>query len=293
MFDKIEFSDIYKFISSIGIVLIVAAVLIPLFIFQIDLVKNYKDVDVSQLTVELQETIEYQNKALNNVFKYWWIISGLLFIAGIAISVIGVLKWKTRQDVIDKLQDLDLLEKEKLIQEAPISDVAQKIEEDAEEINETNQDKELFKEKYKTLEKRVIESIDVNNQDIQIRHNAKVGSFVYDLIIIKRISLKESVHKVCEIKYYQKEIFYSYIQHGVSSFLLSISNYLNNLSPGPMGSISSSFYIIWICNSNSQLLQLHSYAEKAKQFSRNKGVNLNIIITLESNIEIIKDELLK
>lgn len=290
MLDKIDFSDIYKFLSSIGLVLIVAAILIPFFVFQIDLSKNH-NIEINTISNLVKQSIQYQDFAINIVLKLWWGFSAILLIIGVILFILGLTKWKKRQKVLDKIQDIDLYYKEQLIKEANSKEIINKAEEDADDICDANFNKRSFLQHYKFIELKVINAIKTNNSNIRIVPNAKLGNFVYDLIIIERVSNNERIHKICEIKYYQKEIFYSYLHRGVSSFLLSISNYQNYMVKDDRR-IHLKFYMIWICNSIEQKERLVSYRKKAKEFSKNKGVNLEIIIKQDSEIESLKNELL-
>lgn len=289
MLDRIDFSDIYKFLSSIGLALIVAAILIPFFVFQIDLSKNHI-LDTNTIPEIVKDSIQYQDCAINLVLKFWWIFSIILLVAGGILFLIGITKWNKRQEILDKIQEMDLRNKERLIKEANSKEISNKAEEDAEEINESDFNKRAFLQHYKSIELKIINSIKTNNPNIRIAPNAKLGKFVYDLLIIERLSNNERIHKICEIKYYQKEILYSYLHRGISSFLLSISHYQNYLVKDDRR-IRLKFYMIWICNSIEQKNRLVSYKDKAMKFSKSKGVNIEIIIKQDSEIESIINEL--
>ncbi len=291
MLERIDFSDIYKFLSSIGLVLMIAAIFLPMFLFQLDIVKNYQNTDSKIISNTVKQSIQYQEKLICWLLTWWWVISGLCFIIGLIFFTHGIKKWSKRQAVLDKMQDLDLQEKEKIIIPASQEEVNKKLNEDVDEIEDDNSKKPSILQSYNLIENKVFNSIRTNDPNIKINHNARVNTFIYDLIIIKRVSYQEKLHKVCEIKYYQKEIFYSYVQHGISSFLLAVGNYEKYVAADDRR-INVKYYMIWICTSQDQKKRLELYIDKALTYSNEKGVRLTIILKLDSELDSIKDELL-
>jgi hypothetical protein len=290
MFDKFEFSDIYKFISSIGITFVAFAFAIPIILFQIDVLKYYKTDNFNKFPETIHKSIEIQQSLVYYSLKFWWAISSVFLILGFSIFLYGICRWKKRQNVLDKIQDLDLESKENNIKIANKTEINTKIKEDAEEINSAGKDRLSFISSYKSIERKIFDATQIYKPNIKITRNAKVGKYIYDLIIIKRISAIKRIHKVCEIKYYQNSLLYSTIQHGIANFLLSISNYKNEISVDDRR-IEFEFFMIWICK-DSVFNILKAYSIKAKQFSKNKGINLKIIILHEKDIDNIYDKLL-
>lgn len=287
MIDKIEYSDLYKFLSSIGLVLIVASLSIPFFIFQIDILKHYRNLNLKVISEISRKSIQIQENSINLILNYWWILSGFLFLGGAIILFIGIKKWNKRQKVCDKTQDISLQEKEKLIQPASAKAINKKIEDEADLEGSAQSTIMAALKNYKSVESKVVDAVKTVSPSIKINPQARVGNFVYDLIIIERKSPVESIHKVCEIKYYQKEIFYSYIKHGVSSFLLAAENYQKIMVLGD-NRIRIEYYLIWICINDEQIHRLGTYVNMAERYSIEKGIKLNIILKKESEINSIK-----
>lgn len=71
MLDKIEFSDIYKFLASIGIGLILAAFLLPIYLFQIDLLKNYRNIDIVRIAYTMKQSIQSQDTLSYLLMNNW------------------------------------------------------------------------------------------------------------------------------------------------------------------------------------------------------------------------------
>ncbi len=293
MLDKVEFSDLYKFLASLGLGMIIIAICFPFFLFQVDIAKNYQV--VNSTSSFLKQFISQQERVGYWLFDWWWIISAIAFCTGGVIFIYGVRKWSQRQSVLDKSQDLDLLEKEK-IKKATQSDVDKKLNEDVDEMEDVESVENLDNrntvfQTYQSIEKRVITSIPMDAPRIRKQDNVKVNNFVYDLVIIKRLSDSQRLHKVCEIKYYQKIIRYSYLIQGISSFLLAAANYERYVVADDRRIITQ-YYIIWIYADPSQRGLLDKYKTKVISYAQEKGIELNIIVRSEAELENIKNDLL-
>jgi hypothetical protein len=292
MLDKVEFSDLYKFLASLGLGMMVVALCFPFFLFQIDITKNYQV--VNSTSGFLKQFILQQEKIGCLLFDWWWVISIIIFFTGGFLFIDGIRKWGKRQSVIDKSQDLDLLEKEK-IKKASQSEVDKKLSEDVSEIEEAAETEDVDSRRivfqtYKSIEKKVIDSLVTVDSTIKKQNNVKVNNFVYDLVIIKRLSDIQRLHKVCEIKYYQKIIHYSYLLQGVSSFLLAANNYERYVvADDPR--INVEYYIIWIYANPNQKELLDKYKVKVISYAQEKGIDLRIIVKAESELGNLKEDL--
>jgi hypothetical protein len=295
MWDKVEFSDLYKFLASLGLGMIIIALCFSFFLFQVDVVKGYQ---IDKSTTDcLKHSVSQQEKIGYWLFDWWWIISTVIFCIGMALLIYGVIKWRERQRVLDKSQDLDLLEKEK-IKKATQIDVDKKLSEDVDEIEDNEDvglierigDRKVIYQAYQSIEKRVFSSLAIDDPKVRIQDNIKVNNFIYDLVIIKRLSDNQRLHKICEIKYYQKIIRYSYLFQGISSFLLAANNYERYVVAGDRRIIIE-FYIIWIYSDSSQRVLLEKYRAKVIDYSRERGVEINIIVKHDSDIDSLKNDL--
>lgn len=131
MLPKIEFGHFYKFIASLGLVMMGVAVALPWLIFQQMAPLVIKESDLVQYTTLAQQTISERQQNLQ-----WWAenqlgISLLTFLAGVAVTLHGLQGWKERQQVTD---DKEKEELRSLIAAAPASDaeVSQRLENEVE-----------------------------------------------------------------------------------------------------------------------------------------------------------------
>ncbi|WP_330186634.1 hypothetical protein [Pseudarthrobacter sp. J75] len=119
MLPKIEFGHFYKFIASLGLVMMGLAVALPWLIFQQMAPLVIKESDLVQYTTLAQQTISERQQNLQ-----WWAenqlgLSIFTFLSGVAVTLYGLQEWKERQRVTD---DKEKEELRSLIAAAPASD---------------------------------------------------------------------------------------------------------------------------------------------------------------------------
>jgi len=140
--NKLEYSDLSKFLVSLGAVLISLSLLVPWLFLRESFDALLKASDISELAPEAQALLAYrQQTALWFIRNVWW-ISLLLAIGGFLPLVIGITHWVRKQRLVDQREVAETrkasLEVEKLRREMePLNppEIAKKaIEEVREEI---------------------------------------------------------------------------------------------------------------------------------------------------------------
>lgn len=126
--NKLEFGDVNKFLTSLGLIFIALSFALPWFFTQQNTLLTIKESDLKSFTLQAQEVLISQQNLLLQISKHILIISILLFIVGILVLIVGIVRWWRRQNVIDEIQDEDLvfkkmqnfswLEKEKLLKKS-------------------------------------------------------------------------------------------------------------------------------------------------------------------------------
>jgi hypothetical protein len=139
---KLEYSDLYKFLVSLGIVLISLSLIVPWLFLRESFDALLKASDISDLTPTAQALLSYrQQAALWFVRNVWW-ISLTLAISGLLPLVMGITLWIRRQRVLDQREEIETrkvgLEVEKLKREmeslTPTEIAMKAIEEITEEV---------------------------------------------------------------------------------------------------------------------------------------------------------------
>lgn len=108
MMPKLEFGQLYKFVVSLGFVLMVAALIGPWAILrdQGALLVNRQTLD--ELTPRAQQVLEIKQQHAEWIVKVYPWAALVLFIGGAVVAVWGLIHWWNRQQVADEREDVDL-----------------------------------------------------------------------------------------------------------------------------------------------------------------------------------------
>jgi hypothetical protein len=224
---KLEYSDLYKFLVSLGVVLISLSLFVPWLFLRESFDALLKASDISDLTPGAQALLGYrQQTALWFMRNVWW-ISLLLAIGGALPLVMGIVLWVRKQRLLDQREEIETwkasLEVEKLRREMePLNppEIAKKAIEEAREGVEAEE----------ALEPSVISSIESRIQgylrveeiffsklmacygDKRVLTQQRRGQAIYDAVLIsdsptladvvfevKRLALRSRVNRVGEI----------------------------------------------------------------------------------------------
>jgi hypothetical protein len=119
--NKLEYSDLYKFLVSLGVVLISLSLVAPWLFLRESFDTLIKASDISDLTPTAQALLTYrQHAALWFIRNIWW-ISLLLAIGGLLPLAAGIVLWVRKQRLLDRREEIEArkvsLEVEKLRRE--------------------------------------------------------------------------------------------------------------------------------------------------------------------------------
>ena len=104
--DKLQYDNLYKFLVSLGIVLIVLPVAALVFLF------NMEPILISQADYDLLSDFSLQMIATRNKLTSYFIsifpwVAGILTCIGIVVLLIGIFKWVGLQKNLDKKLDAE------------------------------------------------------------------------------------------------------------------------------------------------------------------------------------------
>ncbi|MCE9539119.1 MAG: hypothetical protein K8R85_07865 [Bacteroidetes bacterium] len=220
--NKIEFSDINKFLTSLGLIFIGAAILLPWFINQnIGLIILEQD-KIDKTTPTAKAIITKQQDYLLFISQHLNCIVATLIGLGILLLIIGIYRWKKRQYVIDEIQNEEL--KSKRLQNISKDEKKEIIEN---EIGPSVENKSTAVQKYIDIENLVYLKLapyyKVNYETFQ---NIRIGRSTYD-VILKSKYIEKREDLILEIKYFDKLASYNRLLESINRFLLSIDNYEN------------------------------------------------------------------
>ena len=105
---KIEYGDLYKFLVSVGVILIGFAVLIPYFYLKEDFGLCVPQSDMARFEPEVRQIIRTKQQLLLRVQNYVPYLSLAMFATGILSVAAGLYKWSRRQRQADAKFDLEV-----------------------------------------------------------------------------------------------------------------------------------------------------------------------------------------
>lgn len=244
MLNKVEFSDLYKFLTSVGLIIIASSFLIPwLFMKQ----------EIGLLISESQynELIESSKNLTDNrislglfITKVIPYISGVLFALGIIISGIGLWNWKKKQDTVDETDQLKLTELKAKIKELDSNEIEQKAEQEVKKELSMTSDSDSNKEEAeskieenKNVNIETLKSNLINMENLFFQKIVDFNSFVYEPksnvkidnkfeidILLKSLDLNKYPDILIEVKYIQNKLKFSIVQEAFRGLMNAYSN---------------------------------------------------------------------
>ena len=205
--DNLQYDSFYKFIISVGIVLIVA----PLFYLHY-LVSGSYDIMISQeeannLSQISSDFLSIKIQYIHAIFEYLPIVCLVSISIGIFFTLWGSLKWLHIQKTLDKITKLDLEEKELHIQSMSAQEIAEKvIQEDIENHEAINTDPQKI-HSYTTTSSRIRKAFEVEEasynylkkklkRKYNVLQNVKVGNYEYDIIATSKYNNIDLLYEI-------------------------------------------------------------------------------------------------
>lgn len=109
--DKVEFSDAYKFVASIGLIAIGLSILVPWFLNKENEIVLVEAKKILALTPTAQKIVNQQQSNLLLLNNHLILISCILVSIGISLLGWSIFQWNKRQRVTDRIQDEELKSK--------------------------------------------------------------------------------------------------------------------------------------------------------------------------------------
>lgn len=290
MLNKIEFSDLYKFLTSVGLIIVASSVLVPWLLMK-------EEMGLSITTEEYSKLIE-SSKELNNnridlaltITKLIPWISGVLLIFGLIISGIGIRFWVKKQAQINFADDYKVakLEKEQLDENEISNRLDSEIEPDIIDHINNNKTKIVKRESLKSnlidLELLFYQKLlGLNPSGYRINNNIKVdGKYNLDLML-EALNNAEKRDILIEIKYLQNKLSLGIIKDSYFNFRQIFNNY------GISTNRRSEMRMIVVYKndiaSNSEISNFLQKFNEFKNLEKSEYNNLDIIIMNDLDTE--------
>lgn len=233
---KIDYSDINKFLVSVGLVLIALAVLTPYLYLKEDFGLYIEQAKIDQMQETIKELItEKQSQVIKfQGFIPWFSLS--FFLLGLTSTIIGLVRWFKRQSKIyekfDKeLQKLDL-EITSLTPEEKEVKAKQEVEE-IESVEKQVTPSPVFKpsthseyvKTYMQIEKGLIEVFEnYKSPNFDVLSQQRIGNR-YEIDILLQAKTKRFLDRIVEIKYFRNRLSLKIIRDTIYRLNTQISYY--------------------------------------------------------------------
>jgi len=239
--DKPDYSDLYKFVASIGTILLSLAIILPWLVLKEAFYADISATDISQLTPIAQKLIaERQNTALLLVSSVRWLSAFIAFV-GIILLVIGVRFWSKKQSIIDQKDQLETKKLELEVQKMSLDQIKAKANDELNEQKAENDEvgkilaPRLALAKYLEYQNQIAEialtgvsqaNAGVKVSSYNVLKNVKMGDAEFD-ILIEPVS-PSFTSTIVEIKYVPGKINDRWVQETIGKTLLGLDTYRYN-----------------------------------------------------------------
>jgi len=233
---RIEYSDINKFLVSIGLFLIGLAALLPYLYFKEDFGLYIAQDVIKKLSPSIQEVIRSKQEKLIIIQSALPWISGILFIIGIISTILGLIRWFKRQAKIDEKFDKELVKLELEIQSLTPEEKEEKVTREIEEIEKEEQFQNMTEvrkpslmaiQNYLNIEDEVIKVfLKYQSKNFEILPQQKLGQRFYIDLLLKA-KTKKFADRIVEIKYFKNRISLSALQSSITQLNNYVAFYKN------------------------------------------------------------------
>lgn len=230
--NKIEFSDVNRFLASLGLISIGLAFFLPWFVNQNNSLLIIEQDKIQKLTPAAQQIVTKQQNTLLTLNNVLPTVSIGLIVVGFILLIWGIIRWTKRQTVLDKIQDEELRAKE--IQNLSSQEKRDLLETEIEKTEEdlpvkTNEaDRQLEIDSYIQIENSIFLQLSQNfKTNYTPSQNVRIGSFEYD-IILKSKDLTQYKDRIIEIKFFKNQLTYSNIKDAATKLILACNHYEEN-----------------------------------------------------------------
>jgi hypothetical protein len=232
--NKIEFSDVNRFLASLGLISLGLAFFLPWFINKNNTLLIIEQKKVLELTPTAQLIIAKQQNilwAVNIILPY---VSLGLILLGIVLLICGIRNWKKRQAVLDKIQDEELKSKEILnlssqekrdLIESEIVKTEQDEDEPAIVTSNTEAQRQEEIDNYIQIENSIFLQLLTNYKTNYIAsQNVRIADSNFD-IILKSKDQTQYKDRIVEIKFFKKQLTFEQIKDAATKLIFACKQY--------------------------------------------------------------------
>ncbi|AOO64804.1 hypothetical protein [Sulfurospirillum halorespirans] len=215
---KFEFGDLYKFIVSLGVVLVTLSIIVPwLFLkesFDLFRTQQYLETitEVAKIVI-----IERQNTTAF-IIKYIPFFSITTALIGILLMLYGLIKWYQNQLLIDEQNRLELEIKKQSFRDATKDEIENPIENEFKQNDNQSSNLSTFINRYIEIENKVYKQLfDIYKNNYTVVQNKIIAGIELDILLEGNSMFSKDY--LIEVKYIKKGFNYGWLKE---SFLKNI-----------------------------------------------------------------------
>lgn len=207
--DKLQYDSLYKFLVSLGLVLIVLPFAALIYLFNVDPIL-ISQIEYDALSEYSLQMIANRNELIVTAIKVFPTVGAISFVLGIFLAAIGFINWNRNQKKLDKKLDDETTVKTLNRMEMSSNEVAAKVEQEVNEAaREATGDINTSTTHYqKTLMAQYREIEDLcflyftkkYGRRYSLKRDIRMGKYDYDLICVSK---KDDIDLLIEIKYWK------------------------------------------------------------------------------------------
>lgn len=247
--NKIDFTDIYKFLVSVGLAIIIFAIISPYLLFSNNFTFTLTQQEISEISSIGQEFLKYQQSYLFWIAGYYPYLAAVLFLVGSLLTSGGIWGWYKRQQMRNDREDAEARTAKREWEKIENKETREKL---AQELKvyfsfENNPGKEVVQPvdfeyilaKYTGSRNSLIDLVRfseryIQGHNYQILVDWKLEAFNYDVIIRPRsaaagtdvsIKLKKRNCRMYAIKYAEHNPSIEWMQKVLAELWLSANAY--------------------------------------------------------------------
>lgn len=287
---KIEYSDLYKFLVSIGLGLIAVGFLIPWLVLREPFDLHITQESLESLTPLARSMIEQRQDYLATLVNALPWASAIIIVAGVGMSVGGMLQWwRKTQRIADRRRQLELEEIERRLRPATQADIESKMQAEAiEELEEVPQSEVLaITAKASQVEQRVAQILqDCYRHPHRILKNQRLGHVVFDLVLLSRDVPQEFIRNyTIEVKYIRKGFKFGWLRDNLFKTL-----YMSDIFEKETG--LASFPVLMVIGEQDVLSRIGTseYVDRIEHEFETLGASASVVVMSDRDLEGMRCE---
>lgn len=281
--ENLKYDSLYKFMVSLGVILIFATILVNSYIFYNNEIVLVSTEEISMLTETSSEIIKIKQNIIYNIINNYSIVvivSIVIATFGITLLILGFKLWyKNVQKIEDEKRKL---ENNKLLKEIDKMSYEEKQNKVSTEVKEA--DKNITINEYLRVENEIVDIIKEIFAGYEVLRDVKVGKSESIDCLIPYDNPKNLLAKAFEIKYVKNTKI-------ASGYLNRIEESMEKISEKYYGDFSQFCYVstlLIVDNSDKFIIHNKSMINKIKEYNsilHNNSQICKIYIADKNNIK--------